>query len=200
MKHCAILLLLVTGLLQACVSPSDMQKTSRYYLGDVGALNHYTIHRPANWTVQPDSRMYIAQGHFLPVDHAYARPNVVAEEAFHAAVNVFPRVRRAAQPLGLEEALTEARSHHADYLLYTRFARARDGVGSREHWEESGSFRELGIDRAVLQMTLFEVSSQRQVDYAVIEARGGFLQFYRQAPEDLLRRPLDDYMQRLIAR
>ncbi|SDU07169.1 DUF4823 domain-containing protein [Halopseudomonas salegens] len=194
------LVVLGAVMLAGCVSPSDMQKTSRHYLGDMGAMNHYRLERPANWTLQPDSRLYIAQGHFLPVDNPYARPNVVAEEAFYAAVNVFPRVRRAENPLGLEQALAEAQSHYADYLLYTRFARAKDAVGSSEHWSVSRQFRDLGTDRAILQMTLFEVNSGRQVDYAVIHTRGGFLQFYQQKPEDLLRRPLDDYMNRLIAR
>lgn len=194
-----LVVLALLGLLQGCVSPIDMQQTSRYYLGEAGALNHYTIHRPANWTIQSDARLYIAQGHFLPVGHAYARPNVVAEEAFNAAVNVFPRVRRAARPAGLDEALEEARSHYADFLLYTRFARAQDGLASRVTREQQGSLPVLGNDQAVLQLTLFDVGSGRQLDYAMIEARGGFLQFFRQPPEALLRRPLDDYMQRLIA-
>ena len=103
------LMLLAVLLLSGCMKPSDLQDQAGYYLGDAGVLNHYRIKRSSTWVIQSDSKLYIAQGHFLPVGNPYARPNVVAEEAFAAAVEVFPVVRRAQQPLGLEEALAVQR-------------------------------------------------------------------------------------------
>ncbi|WP_022962422.1 DUF4823 domain-containing protein [Halopseudomonas pelagia] len=193
-------LLVVLSVLVGCMKPSDMQKSARYYLGDAGLMNHYQIKRNATWRLQPDSTLYIAQGHFVPVGHPYARPNVVAEEAFAAAVQVFPMPRRAEQPLGLEEALEQAYLHRSDYLLYTRFARADDAVGDAEHWNESRDLADVGLDRAVLQMMLMETSTRQLVDFAVVETRGGFLQFYQAEPEDLLRPPLEDYTRRLLGR
>lgn len=194
------LILLGIIMLSGCMKPSDMQDQASYYLGDAGVLNHYRIQRSSTWVLQSDSKLYIAQGHFLPVGNPYARPNVVAEEAFAAAVEVFPIVRRAEQPLGLEEALTEARSYGYDYLLYTRFASAEDAVGSVEQWEDSGRWEDLGLDRAVLQLMVFEVGTRHLVDYARIETRGGFLQFYKASPDDLLRPPLQDYTGQLLGR
>ncbi|PAU87234.1 DUF4823 domain-containing protein [Pseudomonas sp. WN033] len=193
-------LVAVVLVLAGCMKPSDMQQSARYYLGDAGLMDHYTLTRSATWTLQSDSQLFIAQGHFVPVGHPYARPNVVAEETFAAAVQVFPLVRRAEQPLGLEQALEQAINHRADYLLYTRFARAEDGVSTREEWEESGELADVGRDRAVLQLILMETGNRYMVDYAVIQARGGFLQFYKAKPEDLLRRPLEDYTRRLLGR
>lgn len=194
------LMLLAVLLLSGCMKPSDLQDQAGYYLGDAGVLNHYRIKRSSTWVIQSDSKLYIAQGHFLPVGNPYARPNVVAEEAFGAAVEVFPVVRRAQQPLGLEEALAEARSFGYDYLLYTRFAAADDAVGSIEEWEESGQWGDLGLDRGVLQLMLLEVGTRHLVDFARIETRGGFLQFYKASPEDLLRPPLQDYTGQLLGR
>lgn len=194
------LILLGIVFLSGCMKPSDMQDQASYYLGDAGLLNHYRIQRSSTWVLQSDSKLYIAQGHFLPIGHAYARPNVVAEEAFAAAVEVFPIVRRAQQPLGLEEALTEAGGYGYDYLLYTRFASAEDAVGSVEQWEESGQWGDVGLDRAVLQVMVFEVGTRHLVDYAKIETRGGFLQFYKASPDDLLRPPLQDYTGQLLGR
>jgi hypothetical protein len=189
-------LLLAAG----CMKPSDMTQQARYYMGDAGLMDHYKITRSGNWRIQSDSQLYIAQGHFVPVGHAYSRPNVVAEEAFAAAVQVFPMVRRAEQPLGLEQALDQARAQRSDYLLYSRFASARDGASTMAEWEETRRFGDLGIDRAVLQLVLMETSSRRVVDFVVIESKGGFLQFYKASPEDLLRRPLEDYTRRLLGR
>lgn len=195
-----IILGLAVMVLGGCMKPSDMQQSARYYMGDAGLMNHYDITRSATWRLQPDSSLYIAQGHFVPVGHPYARPNVVAEEAFAAAVQVFPLVRRAEQPQGLEESLEKAMEQRSDYLLYVRFARADDAVGDAEHWNESRRMADLGLDRAVLQMILMETATRRMVDYAVVEARGGFLQFYKAEPEDLLRPPLEDYTRRLLGR
>ncbi|WP_341705928.1 DUF4823 domain-containing protein [Halopseudomonas sp.] len=194
------LVLLGILVLAGCMKPSDMQDQASYYLGDAGVLNHYRIQRSSTWVLQSDSKLYIAQGHFLPIGHSYARPNVVAEEAFAAAVELFPIVRRAQQPLGLEEALAEARGYGYDYLLYTRFASAADAVGSVEQWEESGQWEDVGLDRAVLQVMVFEVGTRHLVDYARIETRGGFLQFYKASPDDLLRPPLKDYTGQLLGR
>ena len=195
-----IALIVVLVALAGCMKPSDMHREARYYLGDAGLMDHYQIHRSANRKLQSDSRLYIAQGHFVPVGHPYARPNIVAEEAFAAAVKVFPLVQRAAQPLGLEEALLAARAERSHYLLYTRFAGAREGVGSREQWESSQQWGDLGIDLAVLQLILMETSTGEIVDFVTIESRGGFLQFYKANAEDLLRAPLEDYTQRLLGR
>lgn len=196
------LALILTALvvLTGCVKPSDMQKTARHYMGDAGLMDHYSITRESNWSLQPDSSLFIAQGHFVPVGHPYARPNVVAEEAFAAAVQVFPLLRRADTPLGLEEALDQARLHGMDYLLYTRFARADDQVGDREHWEESRRLEDVGVDRATLHLMLMETATRRLIDYAVIRSRGGFLQFYQTEPADLLRPPLEDYTRQLLGR
>lgn len=195
----AVLLSALAGI-AGCVKPSDMQQTARYYMGDAGLMDHYTITRQFNWGLQADSSLFIAQGHFVPVGHPYARPNVVAEEAFIAAVKVFPLVRRAEAPMGLEEALDQAYLQGMDYLLYTRFASAEDGVGDREHWEESRRLADVGIDRATLHLILMETATRRLIDHAVIRSRGGFLQFYQSEPADLLRPPLEDYTRQLLGR
>ncbi|MEH6564521.1 MAG: DUF4823 domain-containing protein [Halopseudomonas sp.] len=193
-------MMLLLAMLAGCMKPSDMTQQAGYYLGDAGVLDHYEIKRSNTWRLQSDSKLYIAQGHFLPVGNPYARPNVVAEEAFAAAVEIFPMVRRAQQPLGLEEALLEARSYQYDYLLYTRFASAEDQVGSREQWEASERWEDIGADSGVLQLILMEVGTRHLVDFATIKTKGGFLQFYKASPEDLLRPPLQDYTRQLLGR
>ena len=52
----------------------------------------------------------------------------------------------------------------------------------------------------MLQLMLLEVGSRHLVDYARIETRGGFLQFYNASPDDLLRPPLQDYTRQLLGR
>ncbi|QJD58472.1 DUF4823 domain-containing protein [Pseudomonas sp. gcc21] len=189
-------LLLGLAVMAGCMKPSDMRESARYYLDDAGLTNNYRITRSATWTLQSDSSLYIAQGHFVPVGHPYSRPNVVAEEAFAAAVQLFPLVQRAHQPAGLDEALSQAQSHRADYLLYTRFASAQagDAERSQDQWGE------VGIDEAKLQLILMETSTRRVVDFVTIETRGGFLQFFKAKPSTLLRPPLEDYTRRLLGR
>lgn len=192
----AVVALLLITLGSAC-TPSQMREESRYYLSDAGLLDNYQIKRSANWRLQADSKLYIAQSHFMPVGHPYARPNVLAEEAFAAAVQVFPLVQRAAQPLGLEQALDEARRQKLDYLLYTRFASA-DSSGGDNQTQEQAEQGHVGRDRVVLQLMLLEVATSRMVDFVTVESRTGFLAFYKSRPEQLLREPMEDYTRQLL--
>ena len=178
-------------------TPSQMKEEGRFYLSDAGLLDRYQITRSGNFRLQADSRLYIAQSHFVPVGHSYARPNILAEEGLAAAVQVFPMVRRAEQPLGLEEALIRARQQGLDYVLYTRFASARSSAGAQQPPEQA-SEGDVGRDEVVLQLMLLEAGTERLIDFATITSRTGFLAFYKSRPEDLLREPMEDYTRQLL--
>ena len=182
-------------LLTAC-TPSQMREEGRFYMSDAGLLDSYQIQRSGNWRLQADSRLYIAQSHFDPVGHGHARPNILAEEAFAAAVQVFPMVRRAEQPLGLEQALTRSRHEGMDYLLYTRFASAQASGGADQSAPDAQG--RVGRDQVVVQMLLMEASTERLVDFVTIENRTGFLNFGKSRPEDLLREPMQAYTRQLL--
>ena len=127
----SLVLLLALMALGGCMNVSDMGEGARYHMSDAGLLDHSDTRRSLSVRLQPDSFIYIGQGSFVPPGKGpYPRPNVVAEEAFKGFVEYFPMVRRAQGPLGLEEALVEARSVGAHYLLYTRFARTDDRIGN----------------------------------------------------------------------
>lgn len=188
---------LALAVLAAGCTPSQMKEEGRFYLSDAGLLDRYQIDRSGNFRLQADSRLYIAQSHFVPVGHAYARPNILAEEGFAAAVQVFPMVRRAEQPLGLNEALARTRQQGLDYLLYTRFASALSSAGAQQTPEQA-SDGDVGRDQVVLQLMLLEASTERVIDFATISSRTGFLAFYKSRPEDLLREPMEDYTRQLL--
>ncbi|MDE1166363.1 MAG: DUF4823 domain-containing protein [Pseudomonas sp.] len=194
MRSLVLLLALVS--LGGCMSVSDMGDVAHYQLSDAGVLDHSETRRSNNFRLQPDSFIYIGQGAFAPAG-TYPRPNVVAEEAFNGFVQYFPMVRRARTPLGLEEALGEARSAGASYLLYTRFARADDRIGNSDEFVDQESGR-LGIDSGVIQVMLIETNTRYLIDTATIRSRGGLLTFHNNKPEDLIGPPLEDYARRLL--
>lgn len=193
-----LLLLLALLSLTGCMKVSDMASSTEYYLGDAGVLDHGRTERMASRRLQQDSFIYIAQGHFVPPGHGYPRPNVVAEEAFKGFVQYFPLVRRAKQPLGLEEAMGQAREAGAHYLLYTRFAYSDDRIGTVEEWEDQEALDRLGTDRAVIQLMLIETNTRFLVDTARIRSRGGFLTFYDVQPQDIIGPALEDYARSLL--
>lgn len=193
-----LLLLLALLSLTGCMKVSDMASSTEYYLGDAGVLDHGRTERMASRRLQQDSFIYIAQGGFVPPGHGYPRPNVVAEEAFKGFVQYFPLVRRAKQPLGLEEAMGQAREAGAHYLLYTRFAYSDDRIGTVEEWEDQEALDRLGTDRAVIQLMLIETNTRFLVDTARIRSRGGFLTFYDVQPQDIIGPALEDYARSLL--
>ncbi len=192
------LILLLPLALVGCMKVSDLADGAEYHLRDAGILDHGSTERMASRRVQQDSFIYIAQGHFVPPGHGYPRPNVVAEEAFKGFVEYFPLVRRARTPLGLEEAMAQARAAGAHYLLYTRFAYSDDRIGGVEDWEDQQALDRLGTDRGVIQLMLIETNTRFLVDTARIRSRGGFLTFYDAKPEDLIGPPLHDYARSLL--
>ncbi|BAN49512.1 DUF4823 domain-containing protein [Metapseudomonas resinovorans] len=192
-----ILLLAILGLV-GCMKVSDMADGTREQLSDAGLLDHSDTRRASPWRLQADSFIFIAQGHFVPPGSAYPRPNVVAEEAFNGFVEYFPMVRRAKGPLGLEEAMGEARSFGAHYLLYARFASADDRIGTVVEWEDQEALDRLGRDRGVIQLMLIETNTRYLVDTARIRNRGGFLTMHDNKPEDQIAAPLQEYARSLI--
>lgn len=194
-----LLLIILTVTLASCMKVSDLSSEAGYHLRDAGLLNHSEIKRANNWRLQADSYIYISQGLFIPLGHPSAQPNVVAEEAFNAFVEYFPRLRVAPVPMGFDDALQAARNDGAHYLLYTRFAQGNDRVGNWDEFKQrKDSGARLGVDRGAIQLMLVEVGNGYLVDTANIRNRGGFLTFYNNKPEDLLRPPLREYARRLL--
>lgn len=188
----------VSLVLSGCMQVSDMAEGTRNQLRDAGILDHSQTMRSASWRLQPDSLIYIAQGHFVPPGNGYPRPNVVAEEAFNGFVEYFPLVRRAPEPAGLDEALNQAASVGAHYLLYTRFAAADDRIGSFDELDDQRALDRLGVDTSTVQLMLIETGTHYFVDTARIRSRGGLLNIYDATPQILLGPPLRDYARRLI--
>ncbi len=177
---------------------SDLEEGARYQMSDAGLLDHSDTRRIHSFRIQPDSFIYIAQGPFTPPGSAYPRPNVVAEEAFNGFIEYFPMVRRARAPVGLDQAMAEARSAGAHYLLYTRFAKADDRIGNYDEWADQEAVDRLGLDTGVLQIMLIETSTQYLIDTARIKSRGGLLTFHDNKPQDLIAKPLAQYARSLL--
>ncbi|WJM96161.1 DUF4823 domain-containing protein [Pseudomonas defluvii] len=194
----SLVVLLALTALSGCMNVSDMGEGTRYHLSDAGLLDHSETRRSMSLRLQPDSFIYIGQGAFVPPGGAYPRPNVVAEEAFKGFIEYFPMVRRAQGPLGLEDALNEARSVGAHYLLYARFAKADDRIGNGDEWYDQQAVDRLGIDTGVIQLMLIETNTRYLIDTARIKSRGGLLTFHDNKPEDLLAQPLEDYARSLL--
>lgn len=194
----SLVLLLTMLSLSGCMSVSDMGEGAHEQLSDAGLLDHSNTARAYNRRLQPDSFIYIAQGAFAPPGSAYPRPNVVAEEAFNGFIEYFPMVRRAKAPMGLDEALTEARAEGANYLLYTRFAKADDRIGNSDEWHDQQAVDRLGVDSGVIQLMVIETTTRYLIDTARIRTRGGLLTFHNTKPEDLLGPPLADYARSLM--
>ncbi|MDZ3990582.1 hypothetical protein PspTeo4_02328 [Pseudomonas sp. Teo4] len=107
----SLVLLLALMALGGCMNVSDMGEGVRYHMSDAGLLDHSDTRRSLSIRLQPDSFIFIGQGAFMPPGKGpLPRQNVVAEQAFKSFVEYFPLVRRAQGPLGLEDAIAQARS------------------------------------------------------------------------------------------
>jgi len=101
-----LLLVVLAVMLASCMKVSDLTAETEYHLRDIGLLNYTELKRANTWRLQDDSYIYISQGHFVPLGHPSAQPNIVAQESFNAFIEYFPRLSRSPTPLGYEEALS----------------------------------------------------------------------------------------------
>lgn len=194
----SLVMLLALMALGGCMNVSDMGEGVRYHMSDAGLLDHSETRRSLSVRLQPDSFIFIGQGVFVPPGSAYPRPNVVAEEAFKGFVEYFPLVRRAEGPLGLEDALVQARGVGAHYLLYARFAKADNRIGNGDEWYDEQAVDRLGVDTGSIQLMLIETSTRYLIDTVSIRSRGGLLTFHDNQPQDLIAAPLEDYARSLL--
>ncbi|MBK4991767.1 MULTISPECIES: DUF4823 domain-containing protein [Pseudomonas] len=195
----SLVLLLTLTALGGCMNVSDMGEGVRYHMSDAGLLDHSDTRRTLSIRLQPDSFIFIGQGAFVPPGKGpVPRQNAVADEAFKSFVEYFPLVRRADRPLGLEEAIVQARSVGADYVLYTRFARTDDRIGNGDEWYDEQAVDRLGWDSGVVQMMLLETNTRYLIDTVRIKSRGGLLTFHDQTPQDLLGAPMREYARSLL--
>ncbi|MEH6482525.1 MULTISPECIES: DUF4823 domain-containing protein [Pseudomonas] len=194
----SLLALLAFSMTSGCMKVSDLADGAEYQLRDVGVLDHAQTQRANSRRIQQDSFIYIAQGYFKPRGEANPTANVVAEEAFKGFIEYFPLVRKSRTPLGLEQAMSQARADGAHYLLYCRFATADDRIGTVEEWEDQEALDRLGPDSGVIQLMVIETSTRYLVDTARIRLRGGLLTTYDTKPEDLIGPPLEQYARSLI--
>ena len=195
----SLVLLLALMALGGCMNVSDMGEGVRYHMSDAGLLDHSETRRTLSIRLQPDSFIFIGQGAFVPPGEGpVPRQNAVAQQAYKSFVEYFPMVRRAQGPLGLEEAIAQARSVGADYVLYTRFARTDDRIGNGDEWYDEQAVDRLGWDSGVVQMMLIETSTRYLIDTARIKSRGGLLTFHDNSPQDLLAAPMREYARSLL--
>lgn len=182
--------------LGGCMPVSDMLEATREQFADVGLLDHSQTQRAASRRLQADSVIYIAQDEFLPQQDRQ-RANALAEEAYRHFGEYFPRVRRAQAPVSLNQALAQARSAGAHYLLFGRVAVEDDRIGTALEWEDQQDYGRLGVDRGVVKLLLIETATEFPVDSARIVTRGGLLTLYATRPQDLLGAPLRQYARNL---
>ena len=182
--------------LGGCMPVSDMLEATREQFADVGLLDHSQTQRAASRRLQVDSVIYIAQDEFLPQQDRQ-RANALSEEAYRHFGEYFPRVRRAQAPVSLNQALAQARSAGAHYLLFGRVAVEDDRIGTALEWEDQQDYGRLGVDRGVVKLLLIETATEFPVDSARIVTRGGLLTLYATRPQDLLGAPLRQYARNL---
>ncbi len=130
--------------LGGCMTVSDLGEGARYQMSDAGLLDHSNTRRSNSLRIQPDSFIYIAQGHLHPWATLMCDPMWWPKKPIMALSNTSLWCAAPKAPLGLDQAMTEARGFGAHYLLYTRFARADDRIGNSDEMAGSGRNQPFG--------------------------------------------------------
>jgi hypothetical protein len=99
-----------------------------------------------------------------------------------------PRVDVASETKSLELNLAEAKSQNFDYLFFPIIV----------HWENRATEWSGKLDRIQIELRTFDVPTGKILSYGDIQGSSKWASFGGDSPEDLLKAPIDAYVQSLF--
>jgi hypothetical protein len=98
------------------------------------------------------------------------------------------RIESAPEYESLNTNLTKARNDGFSHLVYPMIL----------HWEDRATEWSGLSDKIRVKISLFDVSTGQQLDGAIISGESGLATFGGDRPQDLLAKPMDEYVTRLF--
>ncbi len=190
------ILLLVLLVLNACANVVDNYQKGKQIISALGITDNHRVNRSSHWVVKLDSSFYVA----TPV-----MPNVDAAEKIARTIKTvmtgyFAHVQGGEHAESMSYAHDTAKQFNVDYLVYPRILVWQDSLGTwteiRDAMREMNSEeleKNFARDRAMLQLSLIEVTSGRLIDIASIESLSGLLTLYDNNPEKMMATALHEY-------
>jgi hypothetical protein len=188
----AVLLLLFTGCTADYTKSLVKQGLHDGYLIDTPNL--YTTRE---WVIPGDASLYVAFPHgpwSIPL-----RRKMTAELG-QTMNQYFVNVEYPNDPVTLDKALYTAKLLNAQYVLYPQLAGYTNKLSSFVEIDEdfNDDYRQLGFDRLVLLMKLYNSQNGKLIDVTHIRSRSGLISLERSTPSDLFKESFQAYAQSLV--
>ncbi len=177
--------------LNACTTQYTAN-VARDILADMRLRKACEVNRSAEWTLHPNTRLYLARGAFSNPAKADAYPRLssaVFDALAHNLARVFPATGVAVERQSLLNALAEARIADAQILVYPSLVSLSDEFDSLRELSEGSTVhpdKYFAPDKLAFKVVLVDVATGNIVDTALVSARGKMLTLENDGPTALL--------------
>jgi hypothetical protein len=194
LKMLAVLLGLMC--LSACTYEHGLQVAQRWSTR-LEFDDQYTLMRQNPVRLHGDAKVCIATGSNYFPESQQRHLSAMLEQALTPNVTA---VQRLGQPMTQRRSLAAAYDLECEFLIYPQVVRNEDKVSSVIEIDEADEETiNIGFDRQWLQLTTWDVNSERLADLTLIKSRNGFFTVFEHRPEDLMPTTLAAYAREVFA-
>ena len=168
-----LILLLVTIFITSCADSHQILRTSSKSIN-----------------LKTDSSAYIS----IPRDGRYGQTNytgsgvTVSQNVLLAFSKHLTQVETGHEYQSYKESLNYAQTNNFDYLIFPSIL----------EWEDRATEWSGIPDKASIKISIIKVSTSKTIDSAIIKGKSGLATFGGDHPQDLLVKPVDDYVNTLF--
>ena len=165
-------------------------------LQDAYLINTPEINSARQWVLPRKSTFYVA---FPEGSWSVPLRRKMTADLAQAMNNVFINVAHGDDPVSLVQALQLARRTQKHFVIYPQLAVYSNKLSSLvEIDEDFEDYRQIGFDRLVLLLKLYDTASQSLVDVTQIRARSSLLAVERATPSSLFNESFLAYADSLV--
>lgn len=170
----------------------------KHSLQDAYLLNTPEVNSDRQWVLARNSSFFVA---FPEASWSIPLRRKLTTDLAGAMNNVFINVAHANDPLNLPDAFQLARQSKKDYVIYPQLAVYSNKLSSLvEIDEDFEDYRQVGFDRLVLLLKLYDATSQDLIDVSQIKARSGLIAIERATPSSLFNEAFLAYADSLVVK
>lgn len=196
MIHLRTLILFAIVLILAGCTAEYTKSLAERSLEHAYIIDTSTVHTERQWVLSSRARLYVA---FPEGNWSVPLRRKLTSDLAVSLNQVFANTGNADDPQSLPHALDAGHHHGAQFLIYPQLAVYSNKLSSYvEIDEDFEDYRQIGLDRAVLLLKLFDIHSGKLLDITKLEMRSGWLTLERATPSDLFEDAFLAYADSLV--
>lgn len=164
------------------------------FLQSVELAPQVSLQRMRHFTVRPEE--IVCHGNVVGEEDL----QLTLSKYFQIALNKrFAQVNSLNPTMAVGRSLSKARDSNCSLLIYPAVVSKENNIWSVAEWDDfEHTYKDLGMDSLILQITLWDVNSKQLLDMGLITSRSSWLDIHENNSLDLIAHSLNAYVNELV--